>query len=281
MNYFFLFCICILPLLSFRWTRVSDLPGKPEVTAPAAARGLQGTDVKAPSPSAVARVLALLQKPKPKPKPVKESAPSFFQQPLQTILASGPKSASWFTPPTRKRKPPPASSSSPPPIPPPPPPPPVESKSRPAPLPPSLSPSFPSRSLPPPFLRPPVPMSHHYAVARADADEVVTMTAFLGTEGSNVDVDLVVLMTHLQAACKHIASILASPTELQTTLSRADALFGLGRDASKPLAVVSVSCNDSLVVQSLLCSLRCHGLLLAWIVHVFCGLWTREIGVDF
>lgn len=76
-------------------------------------------------------------------------------------------------------------------------------------------------------------------VAQAGADEVVTMTAFLGTEGSNVGVDLVVLMTHLQTACKHISSILASPTELQATLKGADSVHGVGRDARKPLDLVS------------------------------------------
>lgn len=73
------------------------------------------------------------------------------------------------------------------------------------------------------------------------------MTAFLGTEGSNVDVDLVVLMTHIQAACKHIASVLASPTDLQATLSGADAAHGVGRDAPKPLDIVSVGACTSLL----------------------------------
>nr|PNR28320.1 hypothetical protein PHYPA_028912 [Physcomitrium patens] len=41
------------------------------------------------------------------------------------------------------------------------------------------------------------------------------MMSFLGTEGSNADVDMVVLMAHIQAACKHIAAILSSPRELQ------------------------------------------------------------------
>lgn len=70
------------------------------------------------------------------------------------------------------------------------------------------------------------------------------MTAFLGTEGSNVGVDLVVLMTHLQTACKHISSILASPTELQATLKGADSVHGVGRDARKPLDLVSVGLHD-------------------------------------
>jgi hypothetical protein len=229
MNYFFLFCICFLPLLLSRWTRVSDLPSKPEVVAPAPAK-----EVKPPSPSAVARVVALLRKPKTKPET--PPPPSFFQQPLQTILASGKlpsASSSWFAPPGKKGKERPSAESKP--------------RATPTPTPTPLPPSLP----PAPFRRPPVPTSHHYAVARADADEVVTMTAFLGTEGSNVDVDLVVLMTHLQAACKHIASILASPTELQTTLSRPDLLFGVGRDAPKPLAVVSVSAVSSLMIKSI------------------------------
>jgi fructose-1,6-bisphosphatase I len=87
--------------------------------------------------------------------------------------------------------------------------------------------------LPPVFVRRAAPAQ---AVV---ADEAVTMTAFLGAEGSNVDVDLVVLMTHIQAACKHIASVLASPSELQATLSGADATYGEGRDAPKPLDIVA------------------------------------------
>lgn len=96
-------------------------------------------------------------------------------------------------------------------------------------------------SLPPAFVGPPMATSYpHNVVTGGDADEVVTLTGFLGTEGSNVDVDLVVLMTHIQAACKHIASILASPTELQVTLSGKEAAYGAGRDAPKPLDIVSV-----------------------------------------
>lgn len=105
----------------------------------------------------------------------------------------------------------------------------MESKRSPTPL---------SPSLPASVVRPPLRMDAN-AVAQVDTNEVVTMTGFLGTEGSNVDTDLVVLMTHIQAACKHIASVLASPTELQTTISGADATHGAGRDAPKPLDIVS------------------------------------------
>ncbi|CAK9227276.1 unnamed protein product [Sphagnum troendelagicum] len=66
------------------------------------------------------------------------------------------------------------------------------------------------------FRRRPAPISNSYhAAARNVQDGLITMAAFLGTERSNVDVDLVVLMAHLQAACKQIATVLASPRELQ------------------------------------------------------------------
>jgi fructose-1,6-bisphosphatase I len=94
-----------------------------------------------------------------------------------------------------------------------------------------------------------------------DAEEVVTMTGFLGTEGSNVDVDLVVLMTHIQAACKHIAAILASPTEMQASLSGSSSYsgssspsYGTGRDEPKPLDIVSVGgSSDSSIYQVFVC----------------------------
>jgi hypothetical protein len=66
------------------------------------------------------------------------------------------------------------------------------------------------------FRRRPAPISSSYhAAARNVQDGVITMAAFLGTERSNVDVDLVVMMAHLQVACKQIATVLASPRELQ------------------------------------------------------------------
>lgn len=224
MNYFLLFCICFLPLLSIRWSRVvenkpPDVAAKPQqrpeyISPPAPTRSGTKLPIKAPSPSMVARMLGFRKPPSPSSSP-----PSFFRQsfaPPPPVVTAKPvvsSALSWFTPPTRRRKAAPV----------------MESK--PTPLP----------SLPPAFIRPPLqtPPTHAMVTTRADADEVVTMTAFLGTEGSNVDVDLVVLMTHIQAACKHIASVLASPTELQATLSGADAAYGVGRDAPKPLDIVS------------------------------------------
>ena len=84
-----------------------------------------------------------------------------------------------------------------------------------------------------------------YAAAR-NSDGVITLTAFLGTEGSNVDVDMVVLMAHVQAACKHIAAVLSSPKEMQTSASAYDssASFGVGggrqRDDPRSLRIISV-----------------------------------------
>jgi hypothetical protein len=97
------------------------------------------------------------------------------------------------------------------------------------------------------------------------------MTAFLGTEGSNVDVDLVVLMAHVQAACKHIASLLATPRELQQD-SASSAYetefrsFG-GDDNPRPMISISVGFEDDdhnpllllLCVRSLLLAISVLG----------------------
>ncbi|KAG0607248.1 hypothetical protein M758_8G013000 [Ceratodon purpureus] len=217
MNYLFLFCICFLPLLSIRWSRVAEKPidaaaqRKPEFTPPPPRSGTIKAP-KAPSPSMVARMLGFRKPPAPTLPPT--SASSFFRSPVVSApVKSISSSLSWFTPPTRRRKAPA-----------------MESK----PAQPTLPPSLPAS-----FIRPPLRSPPQAVLTRTEADEVVTMTAFLGTEGSNVDVDLVVLMTHIQAACKHIASVLSSPAELQATISGADAAHGVGRDAPKPLDIVS------------------------------------------
>lgn len=77
------------------------------------------------------------------------------------------------------------------------------------------------------------------SVMRNSKEDVVSMTGFLGTEGSNVDVDLLVLMTHIQSACKHIAAVLASPTELQASLSDSSFSYAAERDAPKPLDIIA------------------------------------------
>lgn len=78
-----------------------------------------------------------------------------------------------------------------------------------------------------------------YAAAR-NAEGVITLTAFLGTEGSNVDVDLVVLMAHIQGACKHIGSILSSPKDLQSPPSMYDSSFG-NRERDNPRSLRTLS----------------------------------------
>ena len=81
-----------------------------------------------------------------------------------------------------------------------------------------------------------------YAAAR-NAEGVITLTAFLGTEGSNVDVDMVILMAHIQGACKHIGSILASPKDLQASPSAFDPPFGnRERENPRSLRTLSVGC---------------------------------------
>ncbi|CAK9223259.1 unnamed protein product [Sphagnum troendelagicum] len=77
------------------------------------------------------------------------------------------------------------------------------------------------------------------SVTRNSKEDVVSMTGFLGTEGSNVDVDLLVLMTHIQSACKHIAAVLASPTELQASLLDSSFSYAAERDAPKPLDIIA------------------------------------------
>jgi hypothetical protein len=80
-------------------------------------------------------------------------------------------------------------------------------------------------------------------------DGLITMAAFLGTERSNVDVDLVVLMAHLQAACKQIATVLASPRELQQESSSPYGTQPFGPsfgDDPRPMITISVGVSGGL-----------------------------------
>lgn len=69
-----------------------------------------------------------------------------------------------------------------------------------------------------------------------------TLTEYVGKGGINVGDDLVVLLDHIQYACKRIAALVASPFNSslgkQTNLASGS---GSGRDAPKPLDIVSVS----------------------------------------
>jgi hypothetical protein len=92
-----------------------------------------------------------------------------------------------------------------------------------------------------------------YAAAR-NAEGVITLTAFLGTEGSNVDVDMVVLMAHIQGACKHIGSILSSPKDLQSSPSAYDPPYGnRERENPRSLRTLSVRCIPSVHLDTSQC----------------------------
>ena len=70
-----------------------------------------------------------------------------------------------------------------------------------------------------------------------------TLIEYVGKGGINVGDDMVVLLDHIQYACKRIAALVASPFNSslgkQTTLAGTGS--GSGRDAPKPLDIVSVS----------------------------------------
>ncbi|KAK7319493.1 hypothetical protein RJT34_04214 [Clitoria ternatea] len=73
-------------------------------------------------------------------------------------------------------------------------------------------------------------------------DGFVTLIEYVGKEGINVKDDLVVLLDHVQYACKRIAALVASPFNYsigkQTGLASVHA-SGSDRDAPKPLDIVS------------------------------------------
>ncbi|CAL0313995.1 unnamed protein product [Lupinus luteus] len=75
-----------------------------------------------------------------------------------------------------------------------------------------------------------------------DDDGFVTLIEYVGKGGINVEDDLVVLLHHIQYACKRIAALVASP--FNTSLGKQTGLGavaggGSDRDAPKPLDIVS------------------------------------------
>ncbi|KAE9597091.1 putative fructose-bisphosphatase [Lupinus albus] len=75
-----------------------------------------------------------------------------------------------------------------------------------------------------------------------DDDGFVTLIEYVGKRGINVEDDLVVLLHHMQYACKRIAALVASP--FNTSLGKQTGLAavagaGSDRDAPKPLDIVS------------------------------------------
>ena len=82
--------------------------------------------------------------------------------------------------------------------------------------------------------------------SRAAFDGLYTLTDFVGKDGIGLGDDLVLLLTHIQYACKRIAALVASPfsSDLQNPAGLVvggGVAVGAERDAPKPLDIVSVS----------------------------------------
>ncbi|KAG6571872.1 hypothetical protein SDJN03_28600, partial [Cucurbita argyrosperma subsp. sororia] len=80
--------------------------------------------------------------------------------------------------------------------------------------------------------------------SRAAFDGLYTLTDFVGKDGIGLGDDLVLLLTHIQYACKRIAALVASPfsSDLQNPTGLAvggGVAVGAERDAPKPLDIVS------------------------------------------
>ncbi|CAH8363334.1 unnamed protein product [Eruca vesicaria subsp. sativa] len=82
--------------------------------------------------------------------------------------------------------------------------------------------------------------THQTSTSGDDGDGYCTLVDFAGREGANVGDDLVVLLYHLQHACKRIASLVSSPYNSSLgKLSVNSSSTGSDRDAPKPLDIVS------------------------------------------
>lgn len=71
-------------------------------------------------------------------------------------------------------------------------------------------------------------------------DGFVTLIEYVAKEGMNVKDDLVVLLDHIQYACKRIAALVASPFNYSLGKQTGHGSVGSDRDAPKPLDIVSV-----------------------------------------
>jgi len=71
-------------------------------------------------------------------------------------------------------------------------------------------------------------------------DGFLTLLEYVGKEGIHVKDDLVVLLDHIQYACKRIAALVASPFNYSLAKQTGLASVGSDRDAPKPLDIVSV-----------------------------------------
>ncbi|KAL5162667.1 Fructose-1,6-bisphosphatase, chloroplastic [Glycine soja] len=70
-------------------------------------------------------------------------------------------------------------------------------------------------------------------------DGFVTLIEYVAKEGMNVKDDLVVLLDHIQYACKRIAALVASPFNYSLGKQTGHGSVGSDRDAPKPLDIVS------------------------------------------
>ncbi|KAG2242152.1 hypothetical protein Bca52824_096003, partial [Brassica carinata] len=88
------------------------------------------------------------------------------------------------------------------------------------------------------------PLAARETSTSGDDDGYCTLVDFAGNggggrEGANVGDDLVVLLYHLQHACKRIASLVASPFNSSLGKLSVNSSTGSDRDAPKPLDIVS------------------------------------------
>ncbi|KAK9092461.1 hypothetical protein Syun_027372 [Stephania yunnanensis] len=89
-------------------------------------------------------------------------------------------------------------------------------------------------------LRPPMASTPSLRIASSTTDtEFLTLMDYVGKTGEDVGDDLVVLVSHLEFACKRIAGLVASPFNSLIGKGVGLGLGGGDRDAPKPLDIVS------------------------------------------
>lgn len=246
-SYLFLFLMCFIPLATHRYARTQPH------TTPIFSSLFRAPEPPPPPPASILsllyRLYSSMKRPSPSysyssysypepPHPPPSSEYIYFASPPVVKRPHRPAPRSWLSSSTskRERRPPPQM--------------PKQTYYRRAPL-------------------------SSYAAAR-NAQGVITLTAFLGTEGSNVDVDMVVLMAHLQAACKHIAAVLSSPKEMQYSSSdyESSSLGGRERHDPRSLRILSVGAFHSPLLLVLVSQLH---LLSEFVCTIFWSLVTGFI----
>ncbi|KAL2629906.1 hypothetical protein R1flu_014592 [Riccia fluitans] len=97
------------------------------------------------------------------------------------------------------------------------------------------------QSLGPQFITAMAASSVSTAPPDVQIENTVTLLDFLSRRSGNLDDGLANVLLHLQAACKRIAALLASPAALQMTSAMKNSMGPTvaGRDAPKPLDIVA------------------------------------------